>query len=98
MASREMTFQEEALIYAQEAEQFFKQFNTNIFTLNDIKSIIERGLRIIQKAEKESSSKGKVLYICDRRACNQCNPECMHTNDISHAKDFELLHDVFVEQ
>lgn len=40
----------------------------------------------------------KVLYICDRRACNKCNPECMHTNDISHAKNFELLDDVFVEQ
>lgn len=40
----------------------------------------------------------KVLYICDRRACNKCDPECMHTSDISHAKDFELLDDVFVEQ
>ena len=56
MESREMTFQEEAIIYTQEAEQIFKQFNTNILNLNDIKSIIGRGLRIIRKAEKESSS------------------------------------------
>ena len=40
----------------------------------------------------------KVLYICDRRACNKCDPECIHTSDISHAKNFELFDDVFVEQ
>lgn len=30
-----------------------------------------------------------VLYLCDRKACDKCNPECSHTNDINHAKSFE---------
>lgn len=31
-----------------------------------------------------------VLYLCDRRACEKCSPECHYTSDISHAKNFEL--------
>lgn len=31
-----------------------------------------------------------VLYECDRRACDRCNPECHHTNDIRHAENFQL--------
>lgn len=31
-----------------------------------------------------------VLYVCDRRKCNTCNPECMHTEDVRHAKNFEV--------
>lgn len=31
-----------------------------------------------------------VLYLCDRRACKHCSPECHHTSDIAHAKNFEL--------
>lgn len=31
-----------------------------------------------------------VLYLCDRRACEHCSPECQHTTDISHAKNFEI--------
>jgi hypothetical protein len=35
-----------------------------------------------------------VLYLCDRRACTkQCSPECKHTQDITHAKNFELGED-----
>ena len=26
-----------------------------------------------------------VLYICDRKACENCYEECMHTSDIEHA-------------
>ena len=26
-----------------------------------------------------------VLYICDRKACENCHEECMHTSDIEHA-------------
>lgn len=30
-----------------------------------------------------------VLYLCDRRACNNCSyPKCKHTSDIRHAKNF----------
>lgn len=31
-----------------------------------------------------------VLYICDRRRCDTCNPECNHTDDVRHAKNFEV--------
>ena len=30
----------------------------------------------------------KVLFLCDRRACEKCNPDCTHTTDITHAADF----------
>ena len=26
-----------------------------------------------------------ILYICDRKACENCYEECKHTNDIEHA-------------
>lgn len=29
-----------------------------------------------------------VLYVCDRKKCPNCQPECEHTTDISHAKNF----------
>lgn len=32
--------------------------------------------------------KDVVLYVCDRRACHKCYPECHHTSDISHAVHF----------
>ena len=35
-------------------------------------------------------NKQSPLYLCDRRACNHCSPECRHTTDITHAKNFEL--------
>lgn len=31
-----------------------------------------------------------VLYLCDQKRCIKCHyPECKHTNDIRHAKNFE---------
>ena len=27
----------------------------------------------------------EVLYICDRKACENCSEECRHTSDIDHA-------------
>lgn len=30
----------------------------------------------------------KVFYLCDRRACARCSPECKHTTDIRHAANF----------
>ena len=35
-------------------------------------------------------NKQSPLYLCDRRACKHCSPECRHTTDIAHAKNFEL--------
>lgn len=29
-----------------------------------------------------------VLYICDQTLCKKCSPECKHTTDIRHAKNF----------
>lgn len=40
----------------------------------------------------------RVIYLCDRRACAKCSPECKHTNDIRHAKNFEMTGDLFIEQ
>lgn len=31
-----------------------------------------------------------VLYLCDRRKCDKCNHECRHTEDVRHAKHFEV--------
>lgn len=40
------------------------------------------------KPEEAMDEDPKVLYLCDRRACSCCNPECSHTIDITHAADF----------
>lgn len=39
-----------------------------------------------------------VQYICDRRACEVCNFECKYTEDIRHAKHFELFERTMFEQ
>lgn len=32
-----------------------------------------------------------VFYLCDRRKCHKCSyPECKHTQDITHAKNFTV--------
>lgn len=38
------------------------------------------------------------VYVCDRRACNTCNPDCRHTTDIRHAENFALFMDMMVEK
>lgn len=30
-----------------------------------------------------------ILYICDRKACKDCNPDCYYTEDVSHAVNFK---------
>lgn len=44
--------------------------------------------------EKQNESSGKIFYLCDGKACENCNSiaggECKHTCDISHAKNFEF--------
>ena len=32
----------------------------------------------------------RVFYLCDRRACDSCNPDCAHTSDVRHAVNFEV--------
>ena len=42
--------------------------------------------------ETPEVSQPLVVYICDRRKCENCNyPECKHTFDIKHAANFELM-------
>ena len=31
-----------------------------------------------------------VMYICDRRKCDKCDPTCSYTGDVRHAKHFEV--------
>lgn len=31
-----------------------------------------------------------VFYVCDRKACKTCNPDCKYTSNIEHAKNFTL--------
>mgnify|MGYP000832808075 FL=1 len=31
---------------------------------------------------------GKIYYLCDRTACAKCDPDCKHTSNIAHAKNF----------
>lgn len=31
-----------------------------------------------------------IFYLCDRRACEHCSPECEHTIDVRHAKNFQM--------
>lgn len=34
----------------------------------------------------------RVVYICDGKACPECvNPDCHHTFDITHARNFECI-------
>lgn len=31
---------------------------------------------------------GKIYYVCDRTACAHCSPDCKHTSNVAHAKNF----------
>lgn len=44
--------------------------------------------------------KAEVLYLCDRKACEKCNPGlCRHTTDVNHAENFRFSYGrAFVEQ
>lgn len=33
-----------------------------------------------------------ILYLCDRKACENCSDICKHTTDIRHAINFEQDH------
>lgn len=55
----------------------------------DIKKCSECGYK-----QKED---GNVLYLCDRRACDECHEYCNYTNDIKHAVNFKNIEGVFVE-
>lgn len=33
----------------------------------------------------------RVFFLCDRKQCENCSPECRHTTDVSHAVNFHQL-------
>ena len=33
----------------------------------------------------------RILFICDRLACDNCNDPCTHTSDISHARNRKIF-------
>ena len=37
------------------------------------------------------------LYLCDRKQCVSCNPECKHTTNIEHAVNFIKFGDRYIE-
>lgn len=54
-----------------------------------------------EKKAREDAENKKVLFVCDKRACESClclsEESCRHTKDVRHAKNFELFGDTFVE-
>ena len=34
-------------------------------------------------------SNARIFYICDRKACPICFPDCNHTSNIKHAVNFQ---------
>lgn len=82
-------FKNECPSYSGWCEGLKQDFSRCIpFLVSAVKS---RGARI---AELEAAAKApavpRVLYLCDRRACRKCNPECHLTADIRHAASFEV--------
>jgi len=51
-----------------------------------------------QSTRIEPETEPNILYICDRRACKECNMSCTHTKDINHAKSFVNLFGTLTEQ
>ena len=50
------------------------------------------------RTEPAQPERPKVFYVCDRRACERCDPECIYTSDIRHAENFELKNDTMIER
>lgn len=70
------------------------------FEEDEILVIID-ALKSYQQRTQENLSTVKseeILYVCDRRACPICSPECSYTQDISHAKHFERVYNFFIEK
>ena len=50
------------------------------------------GIDVKKCHECEYKNQDRIWYLCDRQACkNGCNPDCEHTSDIRHAKNFKDL-------
>lgn len=44
--------------------------------------------------KKKKGASQDVLYICNRKKCECCYPECHHTKDIHYAANFERVFDL----
>ncbi|MFT9056816.1 MAG: hypothetical protein ABF449_09390 [Ethanoligenens sp.] len=42
--------------------------------------------------------KPNIYFLCDRRVCKKCSPECSHTSNALHAKNFELFRGDLIEK
>ena len=40
----------------------------------------------------------KILFLCDKKACDICNKGCKHTSDIKHAINFENVCGDYIEK
>lgn len=55
-----------------------------------VSAIKGRDARIAELEAAAAPNAPRVLYRCDRRACQKCNPECHLTSDLRHAASFEV--------
>ena len=44
--------------------------------------------------KKKQGASQDVLYICNRKKCECCYPECHHTKDIHYAANFVRVFDL----
>ena len=70
-----------------------------------IKALNEYGVLFPSDVEEaidmamEALARPKVAFLCDGRKCgNECSAMCFRTTDVSHAKNFMLLGDVYLEK
>lgn len=56
-----------------------------------VSAVKSREARIAElETAAASQATPRVLYLCDRRACQKCSPGCRLTPDVRHAANFEL--------
>ncbi len=56
--------------------------------------------KFLKKLANRNKKTKKIFYICDKRACgNDCEClKCIHTSDITHAKNFKCVGGAFYEE
>ena len=47
--------------------------------------------RLMEALDQYDASKAIAVYICDKKACDECSGICEHTTDIKHAVNFEPI-------
>lgn len=70
-----------------------------------IKALNEYGVLFPSDVEEaidmamEALAKPRIAFVCDGRKCgNECSEMCFRTTDVSHAKNFMLLGDRYLEK